>query len=421
MKKTIISTLILLPLSFGCITTVVDNIPTARPSNIEVTPSNVEVGPTATIPPIYPTPTQKPNPLDGYENYCNGVYCKHINLDSVTPKLDYPLDLAVTKDGKKVFVLNKRKNFVGASYLKNDETNKYSCNYNKGMIDRQFIYEIDSNKNISILKVNGEAPFSCFLSEEIEIDNKDNIYVTTPLVDNSKMLLTAPYSSHNIYKISNNKIDLYTSIKLEDFDNQPSGHAEKPRILTNLHITNDNEFLYMLRSTDIEAFNRLYKLDINKKVTHILSYDGKYNQDIADYSVYNGYIYNPYFKIFIKERDPRFSSITDITDRIYLEDNSPTGQSYFLRTIIDNNGNVFISDSEKNTIWKITSYKKVIKFAGNGNVGYKDGKGEEAQFNNPTTMVFDGNGNMFVADSGNNAIRKITSDGNVSTFYKENN
>lgn len=75
---------------------------------------------------------------------------------------------------------------------------------------------------------------------------------------------------------------------------------------------------------------------------------------------------------------------------------------------------------DKNLIWKILpNEQKIILFAGTEKAGYKDGKGEEAQFNGLSELDFDDNDNLYVADTGNNAIRKITPDGQVSTFYKE--
>lgn len=60
---------------------------------------------------------------------------------------------------------------------------------------------------------------------------------------------------------------------------------------------------------------------------------------------------------------------------------------------------------------------KVITFAG-GLMGYKDGKGTEARFNRPNGMCIDIYDNIYVSDDGNNCIRKITPDGEVTTFVK---
>src|SRR5258708_18756363 len=58
----------------------------------------------------------------------------------------------------------------------------------------------------------------------------------------------------------------------------------------------------------------------------------------------------------------------------------------------------------------------VQTFAGSGFYGYFDGKGTQTMFNNPSAVVADSSGNLFVADTGNGRIRKITPDGTVTTL-----
>ena len=62
-----------------------------------------------------------------------------------------------------------------------------------------------------------------------------------------------------------------------------------------------------------------------------------------------------------------------------------------------------------------SSLDVVSTFAGSGNIGMHDGWGKNASFNFPMGIVFDTNNNLYVADSGNNVVRKITSQGFVST------
>lgn len=84
---------------------------------------------------------------------------------------------------------------------------------------------------------------------------------------------------------------------------------------------------------------------------------------------------------------------------------------------MDGSGNVYVADSYNNTIRKITSNGVVTTLAGfAGESGSADGVGSAARFDFPTGMAVDALGNVYVADCHNNTIRKITSDGTVSTL-----
>jgi hypothetical protein len=55
-----------------------------------------------------------------------------------------------------------------------------------------------------------------------------------------------------------------------------------------------------------------------------------------------------------------------------------------------------------------TNQVMVTTFAGSGSIGSTNGRGISASFNNPTGVAVDASGNIYIADSGNNLIRKIT-------------
>ncbi len=83
----------------------------------------------------------------------------------------------------------------------------------------------------------------------------------------------------------------------------------------------------------------------------------------------------------------------------------------------DSSGNVFVVDSLNQTIRKISATGVVTTFAGTpGVLGSDDGVGSAATFNFPTGIAIDSSGNLYVADAFNSTIRKITSSGTVSTF-----
>ncbi|WP_426670785.1 hypothetical protein ACPPVU_06040 [Mucilaginibacter sp. McL0603] len=83
---------------------------------------------------------------------------------------------------------------------------------------------------------------------------------------------------------------------------------------------------------------------------------------------------------------------------------------------VDAAGNVYVADSGNSLIRKITASGLVSTFAGNGTTGYADGSSTAASFNHPCGVAVDGAGNVYVADSGNHMIRKITPSGLVTTL-----
>jgi sugar lactone lactonase YvrE len=84
---------------------------------------------------------------------------------------------------------------------------------------------------------------------------------------------------------------------------------------------------------------------------------------------------------------------------------------------MDAAGNLYLTDTHNNLIRKVTTAGVVSTVAGTVGVsGSADGAGNAATFNFPQGIAADANGNLYVADTYNDTVRRITQDGTVSTL-----
>lgn len=91
--------------------------------------------------------------------------------------------------------------------------------------------------------------------------------------------------------------------------------------------------------------------------------------------------------------------------------------TYPVGVAVDTDGYIYVADDFNDTIRKISPAGDVTTLAGQpGASGSQDGTGNEARFDQPTGVAVDKGGNVYVADTGNSTIRKITQDGVVTTF-----
>jgi streptogramin lyase len=84
---------------------------------------------------------------------------------------------------------------------------------------------------------------------------------------------------------------------------------------------------------------------------------------------------------------------------------------------VDRNGNLYLADTYNHTIRKVTPEGEVTSLAGlAGSSGSTDGTGNAARFNGPFGVAVDNKGDVYVADTYNHTIRKVTSSGEVTTL-----
>ena len=97
-----------------------------------------------------------------------------------------------------------------------------------------------------------------------------------------------------------------------------------------------------------------------------------------------------------------------------------------LALAVDSAGNLYIADWGNNRVRKVSQQGIITTFAGTGNSTVQCGEGggysgdggpaTKASLNCPSGLAIDRAGNVYIADEGNFVIRKVTSDGTISTF-----
>ncbi len=113
--------------------------------------------------------------------------------------------------------------------------------------------------------------------------------------------------------------------------------------------------------------------------------------------------------------------ITTVTGAVQQGDFDATGPNARFRSTrgiaLDGAGNIYLADNGSSVIRKVSFYGVVTTLAGQPQMlGSADGTGPAARFRQPRGIAADAAGNVYVADSGNNNIRKVTPAGMVSTF-----
>jgi hypothetical protein len=168
-----------------------------------------------------------------------------------------------------------------------------------------------------------------------------------------------------------------------------------------------------------------YTLDDSSPTTNSPVYTGPISITgrvaIRAYASANGYVDAPPVRAFYGLADYKYPTVvtTFAGDGQFGTNNGfgPSARfSFPVGVCLDRVGNLYVADTANNMIRKITPQCVVTRFAGTGLEGYKNGARLSARFSRPLGICADRAGNIYVADAGNYRIRKIDRSGNVSTF-----
>jgi sugar lactone lactonase YvrE len=112
------------------------------------------------------------------------------------------------------------------------------------------------------------------------------------------------------------------------------------------------------------------------------------------------------------------STLAGGEDGGYVNATGTSARFYYPGGIVTDAGNnVYVADRNNHRLRKISPSNVVTTFAGSGIIGGADGNSTTAQFDFPTFLTKDAQGNLFVVDSLRARIRKITPNGEVTTYY----
>ena len=117
----------------------------------------------------------------------------------------------------------------------------------------------------------------------------------------------------------------------------------------------------------------------------------------------------------IRKLTPEGTLLTIAGDREGFADGIPASFNTPSGLALDAEGNLYIADTGNNRIRKVTPEGVASTVAGNGIAGYVDGPATAAQFDGPIGVAVDAQNNVYVADTYNDRIRRIGVDGQVTT------
>lgn len=418
-------------------------------------PSPQPAPPTAPSP-VSPKPSQSVVPLASpsvsptvvpsrpvLESRGYGRLCEPLPTGEIQASLKYPVDLAVTADGQDLYIVSKR---CDDPVSQKPYANKYTfsdCGNTPNAADtvpRSYIYHLRPGQGLEILKIDGKPPLSCELGEDLEIDSRGRLYVTTP-------------HNHRIYRIDPKQGMIEQMVEARQKPLLPvASPSETLRGPANLYMDKDQLYFRLassskLKGGDVES--HLARLDAEQTYTSLavfppfvssyytptyaFSVDPAPTGTKTDVSMFvrdGGQLYStssPYptainppesFGVYIRKFSP-----FNFMDSALNEGDPALGDL----KIEGPSRNIYVSHPSTNRLLEMSDsnsvdflhYGALYSFAGSLEAGLRDGYSIEARFRTPMGLALDAERNLFVADMGNHAIRKITQKREVTTLYAE--
>lgn len=358
-------------------------------------------------------------------------YCEPLQVPE-SPALQFPTDIAVTQDGQTVYAINGE--CLGYTFSPDQsfgirketgcKTQPYSNEvelsqaYRSPDLRRRFVYELKLNRpQPEIFKVNGKPPLSCVLGNDLETDSHDRLYAVDEVNQRIYRLGTKLEKVLEIDEESTGGINGLSPISRKN-------HFETPKAL---HATSTHLYYSTLGRATVQSEGQIRSFDFANQDSKVL-YTYKAEASSAEFRFLSvvGKTVFIWFLPFRTQSPDVEAPLQEITlDQIHKTTNSFGRISDTIATETQGQWIFYATDVAKHVVYKLITtpafeFSDFSVFAGAPEqAGYQDGAGPAAHFDSPTALSLDRSGNLYVADTGNHAIRKITPDGVVSTFYKE--
>lgn len=389
--------------------------PTVKPGS-SPTQSSTSASPVATPTPSPSVTAPMPSPqgasAENLELYAHQVSCEPLEKSLAENKLKLH-DISVSADGNDIYVLYDRQALREVSIFAP-----------KKVVPHQVIYKLEGKQLVPDV-INQKISDTCLLMSEIEKDAQDNLYFVKPnFVQNTPAFVPLNGYTFLQYRPKAGTFTSVAAINLGEPDPSPSSHPDA-RHLKGLQIpvSQDLSFYYKLESAQYDGGNALIqKLKVGAEKEDLVSLSSSempYSFSVVDSMkiLYRDWFLKPPYPFFTyRTFDDQGNLNPQLTQVIENNRSNP----YDFRVTRDKKF-IYASDSEKtHSILRIDVSKQTIEnFVGSGSAGFADGKATAAQFNQPGQMDVDAQGNLYVIDVGNQAIRKVTPSGEVTTIYSE--
>ena len=362
----------------------------------------------------------------------NYYYCQNQDLPR-HPIIKYPNDLVVSADGNTIYAINTVcSSDTSNLYFWNIYFTRYGSSFPddctkpkiSNSVSQSYIYEIHSNETPKILQFNGKPLLSCRIGQDIEIGQDGSLYLSD-------------IPNNAIYQYDFKLLKPVLKLTLESYLSDggiPNSHGFYFRLP--IHLKSLPNKLAFQSSVSIATGSeaRMFTFNFSTLQQETIMYSGG---SLPIYDFFNEQLYYILPEAFTKglansKTNPQgLNKVRTFPLELYSDHPEHKIPLDVLSEkivvpfdlVVNMNGIVYVSDIMNHSIWTISldsaqSNGEMKLLAGSGQKGYKDGKGSEASFYAPTSLSLDAAGNVYVADTGNSAIRKITPDGTVTTFYK---